>query len=120
MKPSTETTRFDGHVADVLGVVAEAQTYRNLLYLILAFPLGVLYYVALTIGFAFGAVLTVFLVGLAVLVGTVLGTRVLARFERWLANTLLPVTIRPTDDVRVGDTTWTTLSGYLDAASTWR
>jgi hypothetical protein len=41
------------------GVAVRPQTYLNLLYLALLFPLGLTYFVALTVGFAFSLALSI-------------------------------------------------------------
>jgi len=108
-------------LADAVGVVAERQTYRNLLYLFLAFPLGMIYYLILSLGFTFGVVLSVFVVGLGVLLGTVIGVRFLASLERSLANRLLGTAIADPDDVdRTDEGIVATAKAYLTASSTWR
>ena len=105
----------------VVGVVADGQTYRNLLYLLLAIPLGFAYSALFTIGLVFGLLLSVVLVGLVILLAIPLGTRLIAVFERWLANRLLG-----TDIVTYGDVPddvgggLASVGKYTDAASTWR
>lgn len=99
----------------------DVQTYKNLLYLFLAFPLGMVYYVILTVGFALGLGLSVLLVGLGILLATAIGLRLIAAFERRLANALLDVTIPQPNDVRATDEgTVDTARAYFGASSTWR
>lgn len=107
---------------DVFGVVVDSRTYKNILYLALAFPLGLLYFVALTVGLSLGMGLAVILVGFPLLLGVVLGSRPVAAFERQLANGLLAVDISAPDDVSPPDSErlWPTLASYLGAASTWK
>ncbi len=109
-------------ISDALGVVAERRTYSNLIYILLAFPLGMVYYLLMSLGFIIGLGLTLFLVGIVVLLGTVLGVRPLASFERWLANALLGLGLSAPGDVdgAGGGSVGTTLRRYLDAPSTWR
>jgi hypothetical protein len=108
-------------VSSVVGVVTDAQTYRNLLYLMFAFPLGMVYYVALVVGFSLGLALAVLVVGLGVLLATVIGVRLIASFERGLANRLLGTEIQAPDDVeRTGEGVVGTVEAYLRAPSTWR
>ncbi|MFC7057949.1 sensor domain-containing protein [Halovenus salina] len=108
-------------LSDVFGVVADAQSYKNIAYLFLAFPLGLFYFVLLTVGFSLGLGLSVLLVGLVILLATVIGLRAIAAFERRLANSLLDVDIADPDDVDVrGDSIVETGKAYLRAASTWR
>lgn len=76
-------------VRSFLGVVSDAQTYKNLVYLALSFPLGVLYFSLLWTGLWVGVGTLVVAVGLPILVALlVLSDRVLV-FERWLARRLL-------------------------------
>lgn len=122
MGQATNTDSSGGRgLADVVGVVADAQTYRNLLYIFLAFPLGLLYYAVLVVGFTLGIGLSMLLVGLVILVVTVIGLRYAASFERRLANSLLATEIATPDDVdRSSDGPVGTVKAYLRASSTWR
>ncbi len=116
---NSPSTRYS--VAKIVGVVADGQTYKNLLYLLLAFPLGIAYYIILTVGFTVGLGLSVLVVGLGVLLATVIGLRYLASFERSLANTLLGTNIpRPDDVEKASEGIVGTAKAYLQASSTWR
>lgn len=110
----------DYSLLDIVGVVADAQTYRNLLYLLLAFPLGLAYFIYLVVGFSLGLGLAVLGVGIALLFGTVLGTRLIASFERWLANTLLGTTLPEPPAVDRSGGIIDTVKAYLRASSTWK
>ncbi|SIR65347.1 sensor domain-containing protein [Natronorubrum thiooxidans] len=108
-------------VANFVGVVAERQTYKNLCYLAVAFPLGMVYSVVFLVGFGFGTVLSALGIGILLLIGTVIGSRLLVRFERWLANALLSVDLETIDDVRSSSAgLLATVRRYFDAPSTWR
>lgn len=122
MKPSTTAGTSAGYsITDIVGVVAEPQTYKNLLYLGLAFPLGMVYYVVLMVGFSLGIGLSILVVGLGILLGTVIGLRYIASFERWLANALLGTAIPTPDDVETAGVGGVgTAKAYLEASSTWR
>ena len=76
-------------VRSVLSAPVRRQTYRNLLYLGLAFPLGIAYLVFVTVGVALGVGLSVILVGIPILAAVVIATVLLAGLERWLAARLL-------------------------------
>ena len=105
----------------VVGVLVDGQTYRQLLYVLLAVPLGFLYYALFSVGLLFGLLLSIVLVGIVVLFATLLGARLVAGFERWLANRLLGTGLDPYDDLptdpggRLGG-----VRKYVDAPSTWR
>lgn len=55
---SKSTTRAS-KVSGFLSVIAERQTYKNLLYLVVAFPFAVGYYVLLSVGFMLGIGLSI-------------------------------------------------------------
>lgn len=75
------------------GVVARGQTYRNLLYLLLTFPLGLFYFTFLITGFSVSAGLIVVLIGIPLLISMLVVVNLLAHGERWLAVQLLGVNI---------------------------
>ncbi len=103
-----------------VGVVARKRTYANLLYLLLAFPLGFIYGWLLSFGFIVGILTAVFGIGALILAATIGGTRLIARFERWLANVLWGTGLRAPDDRRPADGIRDTVRSYVDAPSTWR
>jgi len=78
---------------EFFAAVAHPQTYRNLLYLLLSFPLGLIYFVFLVVGLALGVGTLIIWVGAFVLLGTFLGVKVLTGLERKLASGLLQTTI---------------------------
>jgi len=104
----------------VVGVVADGRTYRHLLYLLLAVPLGFVYSTLFTFGVAFGLVLSVALVGLVILFATLIGARLAAGLERRLANALLGTRLLRPDDLADSDGALAGVRKYVDAPSTWR
>jgi hypothetical protein len=78
------------------GAPFRKQTYLNLLYLALAFPLGLVYFVFVTAGVSTAAALSVTLVGVPLFVSLLAISSKLAAFERLLARKLLGVDF-PTD-----------------------
>lgn len=77
-------------------VAADPQTYRNVLYLLLAFPLGTFYFVFLVTGITVGVgLIVVALVGIPILIGVVIASRTFMVFERSLASALLGTDIPP-------------------------
>lgn len=76
-----------------VAVPLRRQTWANLAYLVLAFPLGIAYFTILLTGFVTGGVLVVVAVGVVLLVGMVYVVRELTAFERWLADTLTSVEV---------------------------
>jgi len=108
-------------VSLTVGAITRPQTYRNLLYLLLAFPLGILYFVVLTTGLVLGIGLLVTLLGIPLLIAVVIGSRRLATVERVLANELLGLSIEGPDDwdTGAGEGIWPRAKACLLARSTW-
>ncbi|WP_123621268.1 sensor domain-containing protein [Halorubrum sp. CSM-61] len=105
----------------IVGVLVDGRTYRHLLYLLIAIPLGFVYWTLFSFGFAFGLLLSVVLVGLVILLATLIGARIAAGFERWLANRLLGTDLDRYDDVPAeADGAVAGVRKYVEAASTWR
>jgi hypothetical protein len=82
--------------ASFFGVIANPQSYRNLLYLLLGLPLGTLYFTALVTGFSVGlSMLVLALVGIPLLIGLWYLIRGFMALEHGLASGLLHVDIAP-------------------------
>jgi hypothetical protein len=104
----------------VVGVLVEVRTYKHLLYLLAALPLGFVYSAVFSI-LALGIALSVVGIGLIILLATLLGARGAVKFERWLANQLLDTELDGYDDVAVdADGAFGGVTKYIEAASTWR
>jgi hypothetical protein len=86
-------------VPDVLmqlfGAPFRLRTYTNLLYLVLAFPLGVAYFVFLVAGLAAGFGLTLVWIGIPLLALVFAGSWAFAAFERQMAIHLLGAEVPP-------------------------
>ncbi len=110
-----ERTRF-------FGVIAEARSYRNILYLLLGLPLGTLYFTVLVTGVSVGvSMLIVALVGIPILMGLWYVVRGFMGFERGLAVGLLDVEIAPI--ARAPDMTgglWTRFKAMIRDRPTWK
>ena len=109
----------------VVGVIADGRTYRHLVYLLIAVPLGFVYSGIGSFALVFGVLLSVVLVGVGLLIAAVIGSRLVAGLERWLANRLLGTDLVAADDLPAaaadGSTGATaTVRAYLSAPSTWR
>ena len=86
---STDTLRGIGR--RFLGAPLRSRTYRHLLYLLLAFPLGVVYFVGFVTGTAVGLGLLVTWVGLPILLVTLAAAAAAAGIEAQLARRLVGV-----------------------------
>ena len=95
------------------------QTYLNLAYLLVAFPLGLTYFLFLVVGLAVGFALVLTLVGIPVLLLVHLVAWALMRLERWLAIRLLGVDIPPMSPVDPHGPMWRRLIGKATDPSTW-
>ncbi len=78
-------------------VLKSGQSYRNIAYLLLTFPLGLMHFVILAIGLSTGLSLALVGVGLFVLWGLLGFSGVLANMERWLSNQLLQTDLHGDD-----------------------
>lgn len=78
-----------------LELMGARRTYLRMLYLLIAFPLGTLYFVVIAIGLSVGFALAIVIVGFLLLVLTLLCWLLFARLERELAIHLLGARIRP-------------------------
>jgi hypothetical protein len=108
-------------LARFFGVIVELQTWKNLGYLVLAFPLGLFYFVFLVVGLAVGIALVIIWVGLPILAVTVLAWWAFAAFERWQATALLGVPIGGRPAPWEGDDSWwQRVKRHLGDARTWK
>jgi signal transduction histidine kinase len=92
-------------LARFASVAWDPQSYRNLLYLLLALPLGIAYVTILAVGLSAGAGLAVILVGIVLLLATVFALRGMAMIERVLARRLLHIGIHPPIETGI-DLSW--------------
>ncbi len=104
----------------IASAFVDRQTYKNLGYLLLALPFGFVYGTVLGFGLVAGIFLMFVGVGIVILLVTLGGVRLLARFERWLANVLLTVDLTAPDDRPRQEGLPATVVSALDAPSTWR
>ncbi|MEF8780240.1 MAG: sensor domain-containing protein [Haloferacaceae archaeon] len=95
------------------------QTYLNVLYLGLAFPLGIAYLTFVSIGVSLGVGLAIVVVGIPILAAVLAVVLGLADLERRLASVLLGVRIRPRTELE-GDTTRRRLASLATSLETWK
>jgi len=92
MTPTSQAV--DRDLLDILfGPATDAQTYFRLLYLLLGFPLGIAYFVFLTVGLSLGAGLLITFVGVPILIGVFFACLGLGAFERSMAQAMLHLSI---------------------------
>lgn len=113
-------TRDPGQVAGhALRAPTRPQTYRNLLYLLVSFPLGIAYFVLLSVGFSAGIPLLFVLLGVPVIVLTLVVSVWLAGAERLLVRRLLGVEVPPTE-LRTDGSLRKRLVGLVTDVATWK
>jgi two-component system phosphate regulon sensor histidine kinase PhoR len=76
-------------------LATDRRTYLRISYLLLAFPLGTLYFVVIITGLSTGVGLAIVMVGFPILLATLFGWLLFGRIERLLAIHLLGAEIRP-------------------------
>lgn len=103
----------------VLGVVVNPQTYRNIAYLLIAFPLGILYFIFLVTGFSLGVSLAIVWIGLPILLGVLLLSRVFANLECQLTNNFLGTNIVIAEGRGQEQGLWQRAKNVVMNPSTW-
>lgn len=107
-------------LVEFFAVPFRLRTYGSLLYVWLAFPLGLAYFVGLTVGFAAGIPLTIVWIGLLILLGTLLAAWGAAGLERQLAMHLLGASV-PTRQLRTPPATpLGRLGATLSSKALWK
>ncbi len=107
-------------LGNIFGVFIRLQTYLNILYLLLAFPLGLGYFVFLVTGLALGLGLFITWFGVVILL-LVLGVSwALTVLERELAIRMLGIEIPPMSrENTIGLSIWRRLLTHLANPVTW-
>jgi hypothetical protein len=80
---------------DYFGVVVKKQTYLNLFYLFISFPLGIFYFVFIITGLSLGFGLLVIFIGFIIIAAMFAAWYGLASLERLMAISLLNIEIPP-------------------------
>jgi hypothetical protein len=98
------------------------RTYKNLLYLMLAFPLGLGYFVFLSVGLTAGIGLTIVWIGLFLLAVVFAGSWAFAAFERQMAIHLLDADVAPMllPPSSMEKTVWRQVRDVLANPVTWK
>ena len=116
-------------------VLVQPQSYLNLVYLLLAFPLGIFYFVFLVTGLSVGLATSIIWIGLGILLLMGAAWFLLASFERWLTVAVLrrnaparaaafsgtaPMPSSPVTPVAPGASgAWARLKAHLRNTTTW-
>ena len=102
-------------------MLIEKQTYLNFLYSVIAFPLGILYFIFLCTGLLLGTVLLLIWVGVPFLIFVFDAVWFLASFERklsiWFFDVKMPVFSK---DIQYDSSNIKTFLSYIKNRKTWR
>jgi hypothetical protein len=101
-------------------VIAKPQTWRNVGYLLLAFPLGIFYFVFLVTGLSLGFGLFITLLGIPILVGVLAAAYGMGEFERTTTNLLLDQQTLPPRRLAVAGGLWPKVKSLLTSSETWK
>ncbi len=101
------------------GVVADPQSYLNIFYLLVAFPLGIIYFVFLVTGLSLGFGMLITLAGIPILLLVLGGSWAMCEFERRVAIALLKEDIPPASARPVSEGLWPRLKAHLSDRVTW-
>jgi two-component system phosphate regulon sensor histidine kinase PhoR len=119
--PTTSAPTASDRVARFFHVAIEPRSYLNALYLLTAFPLGFTYFAVLLTGSLLGAMLSLFVVGLLILVVCLVAAWGFALFERelaiWLLGARIPPLSLPNPELV---SPWQMLIRHLKQPTTWR
>ena len=103
------------------GVVARRETWLNLLYLALSFPLGLFYFVFLVVFLSLGVSLAIIWVGIFILGLTAACSWAFAAFERSLADGLLGTHLLPSPQPwKRADGVWPRIKAHFGSGATWK
>lgn len=120
---STQTAPDPRDVSQTLSRVLRApvrlQTYRNLCYLVVMFPLGVVYFTLLTVGFTVGIPLTIVIIGIPIIILLLALVIGLAGLERTLVRVLLRVDV-PTTSIETEHGLWDRSKQLVTDRQTWK
>jgi hypothetical protein len=105
------------------GVPFQGQTYLNMLYLLLAFPLGLFYFIFLVSGLSIGVATVIVWIGILFLLAVFAVWYGLVVFERqmavWLLRVDIPAIERPVDTVP-NQSTWQRFKNTISNPVTWK
>ena len=101
-------------------VIIKPQTWRNVAYLLLAFPLGIFYFVFLVTGLSLGVGLFITLLGIPILVGVLASAYGMGDFERIITNTMLGRDTPASHRLAVSGGLWEKVKALVGSSETWK
>jgi hypothetical protein len=101
--------------------IGKSQSYLNMLYLLAAFPLGLIYFIFIVTGVSVGLGLFITLLGIPILLGVMYAWIGFAHFERKFSSALLGVKIPYLYKKEVkGKSFWEKLKKRMGDSNTWK
>jgi len=117
---STNVMPVQSTIDRIFGTVIEPQTWRNLLYLFLSFPLGLIYFVTVVVLLSVGAGMIVIVVGIPILILTFALIRAYVAAERVLLRKLLGAVVAEAGPVYRPPRLVDRMMSYLSDAQLWK
>ena len=101
--------------------IGKSQSYLNMLYLLAAFPLGLIYFIFIVTGVSVGLGLFITLLGIPILLGVMYAWIGFAHFERKMSSALLDVKIPYAYSREIkGKSFWEKLKKRVGDSNTWK
>jgi len=111
---------YTGWGSAFFGVVVRPHSWLSVGYQLLAFPLGLAYFVFLVVALSVGISLTIVMIGIPLLIVSMLFWRLLARFERLQARGLLGARVPSGPPLwRSEQGFWQNIKDLVGGAATW-
>jgi len=101
------------------GVVIDPQSYLNIIYLLLAFPLGTFYFVFLVTGLSVGLGMIITLLGIPIMLLVLVISRALCAFERKVTISLLNEDISSYSIQPTSGGLWSKFKVLMTSRNTW-
>jgi len=103
------------------GVVARSRTWLNLLFQVVAFPLGLFYFVFLVTGLSVGLGLVIIWIGIPILLVVAGAWWLFGAFERLQAKHLLGAAVSPPPRLwETANGVWGKIKAHFGSGSTWK
>lgn len=106
--------------SDFFTSIWKTQTWVNIVYLLLSFPLGLFYFIILATGISLGFGLLITILGIFILMGVMILVHWFTRFEVMLTNNLLGFQIRPNLPEPTANGFWGKLKEKMRSPFTWK
>jgi len=101
-------------------IVTKKQTYKNILYLLLSFPLGIFYFTFLVTGISLGAGLAIIWAGVFIFSGVMIAADWLGGFERQLVISILGKDMPELMTKEVSGSLFKKMFALIANAKTWK